>query len=116
MPKAVHQAADRAAFLGHRDEQLAGTAVVEQADGDVALVAGDAELVGDRLAACRAAARGAACRGRFLGLGLVGLGARVERLAFLRAVAIDGQRLEAQLPAVDVRLGDVLGRRVRAAC
>ena len=52
----------------------------------------------------------ASCR-RFV-LGLVGFGAGVQRLAFLRAVAIDRQGLEAQLPALEVRLGDVLGRRV----
>ena len=38
------------AFLGHRDEDLAGRAVLVHADGDVALVAADRELVGDRLA------------------------------------------------------------------
>ena len=40
----VHQAADRAAFFGHRDEQLAGAAVGVEADGDVAFVAGDVNL------------------------------------------------------------------------
>ena len=44
----VHQAADRGAFLGHLEEDLAGLAVRVEADGDVALVAGDVELVGDR--------------------------------------------------------------------
>ena len=44
---AVHQAADGGAFLGHGDEQFAGLAVLEQADGEVAFVAGDVELVGD---------------------------------------------------------------------
>jgi len=42
---AVHQAADRAAFFGHGDEDFAGLAVFVQADGDVALVAADIELV-----------------------------------------------------------------------
>ncbi len=46
----VHQAADRAAFFGHVDEQLAGAAVVVQADGQVTFVPGHAELVRDRLA------------------------------------------------------------------
>ena len=43
----VHQAGDGGAFLGHADEDFAGAAVGVEADGDVALVAGDAELVGD---------------------------------------------------------------------
>ena len=41
----VHQAADGAAFLGDADEDFAGLAVVVKADGDVAFVAGDVELV-----------------------------------------------------------------------
>lgn len=45
--EAVHEAGDRAAFLGHGDEDLAGGAVLVLADGDVALVAADGELVGD---------------------------------------------------------------------
>ena len=45
--EAVHQAADRGAFLGHGDEELAGFAVGIEADGDVALVSADVELVGD---------------------------------------------------------------------
>ena len=105
----VHQAADRGAFLGHRDEQLAGAAVGEEADGDVALVAVDVELVGDDSAACRAAVRGAAwarrrSRPRRVSPSVLG----GERLAFLRAVAVDRQGLEAELPAFEVRLGDVL--------
>ena len=58
----VHQAADGGAFLGHRDEQFAGLAVVEQADGEVAFVAGDIELVGDGRCGCRAG--GGATAGR----------------------------------------------------
>ena len=46
----VHQAADRAAFLGHGDEDFAGRAVFVEADGDVAFVAGDVELVRERVA------------------------------------------------------------------
>ena len=49
MPKASIRPPIVLAFLGHRDEQLARPAVGVQADGDVALVAGDVELVGDRL-------------------------------------------------------------------
>ena len=43
----VHQAGDRGAFFGHADEDLAGLAVGIEADGDVALVAGDGEFVSD---------------------------------------------------------------------
>ena len=43
----VHEAGDGGAFLGHADEDFAGLAVGVEADGDVALVAGEAELVGD---------------------------------------------------------------------
>ena len=80
VPKHVHQAADRRAFLGHRDEQLAGPAVGIEADGDVALVARDVELVGDELAACRAAARarGLASDGLLPSLVLVAFGASVD--------------------------------------
>ena len=42
----VHQAADGAAFLGHVNEELAGLAIFEEADGDITFVTGDLELVG----------------------------------------------------------------------
>src|SRR5258707_318844 len=38
---AVHQAADGGTFFGHGDEKLAGLIVLEQADGEIAFVAGD---------------------------------------------------------------------------
>ena len=50
----VHEAGDGGAFLGHADEDLAGLAVGVEADGDVALVSGEAELVGDARRARRA--------------------------------------------------------------
>ena len=49
----VHEAGDGGAFLGHDDEDFAGLAVFVEADGDVALVAGDGELVSDRAALVR---------------------------------------------------------------
>ena len=49
----VHEAADGAAFLGHLDEELARLAIFEEADGDVAFVAGDLELVVERHARVR---------------------------------------------------------------
>ena len=44
----VHESAERAAFFLHLDEEFAGLAILEHADGDVAFVAGDIELVGER--------------------------------------------------------------------
>ena len=43
----VHEAGDGGAFLGHADEDFAGLAGGVEADGDVALVAGEGELVGE---------------------------------------------------------------------
>ena len=45
-------------------------------------------------------------------MGLVALLGRRERLADLAVVAVDGDRLEAELPGVDVELLDVLDRHV----
>ena len=56
-PEDVHQAADRRALLGHRDEQLAGPAVGVEADVDVALVTLDVELVGQALRVCGSRSR-----------------------------------------------------------
>ncbi len=104
----VHQAADRAPFLRHRDEELSGPSVVVEADGDVALVASHVELVGHAAAGVRQPlpSRGS----RHLGGSLIGLGARVERLAFLRAVAVDRKRLQPQPPSLHVGSGDVCRR------
>ncbi len=46
--EAVHEAGDGRAFLGHLDEELARISAGIESDGDVALVASDVELVGDR--------------------------------------------------------------------
>ena len=43
----VHESGDGGAFLGHADEDFAGLAGGVEADGDVALVSGEGELVGD---------------------------------------------------------------------
>ncbi len=47
---AVHQSADGRAFLRHGDEELAGGAVLVQADGQIAFVTADIEAVGDAVA------------------------------------------------------------------
>ena len=49
----IHQARDRRSLLGHADEDLARLVVGVEADGDVALVAGDGELVRDGRALLR---------------------------------------------------------------
>ena len=108
----VGEARDRRAFLRHRQEQLAGLAVLVEADGDVALVAGDVELVRDRLPLV-----GQPVTAR-RGFGAVGAGRdgllvlrRVERLRALAAVAVDRHGLRADPPRVDVGLLDLLDRR-----
>ena len=58
----VHEAADGRAFLRDVDEDLAGRALVVQADGDVALLLADAELVRDRTGARPAGGGGRARR------------------------------------------------------
>ena len=103
----IHQPPDRAPLLRHRDEQLAGAAVVVEADGDVALMAPHIELVGD--AAARVGETLAPGSGRHLGCRLVSLGARVEGLALLRAVTVDRQGLQPHPPAFHVGTAD-LGR------
>ena len=78
----VHEARDGGAFLGHADEDFTGAAVGVEPDGDVAFVAGDAELVRDAGAlGGQAVADGA---GRALLVGCVGVfGAVVEELVEL---------------------------------
>ncbi len=119
--EAVHEAADGAAFLGHGDEQFAGHAVLVEADGDVAFVASDVELVGDGEALVGEAMTDGARRsvsivgfdGSGSGFDLLQAVGRVrtfgvERLRTLGAVAIDGDRFEAELPGLDVGLHDVV--------
>jgi hypothetical protein len=43
----VHESGDGGAFLGHADEDFAGLAGGVEADGDVALVSGEGEFVGE---------------------------------------------------------------------
>ena len=47
--EALDEARESGAFLAHLDEDLAGLAVLEEADGEVALVTCYRELVGDRI-------------------------------------------------------------------
>ena len=107
-PKGVHQAADSASFLRHRDEQFTRSAVVVEADGDVALMATHVELVG-HAAAGVGEPLPPRCRGH-LRRGLVGFRTGVERLALLRTIAVDRQGLEPHPPALHVRSGNI-GRR-----
>src|SRR5205823_5752247 len=83
-----------------------GRAVLVLADGDVALVAADGELVGDRLTLVRQfAADGGGADAKQLETRLVFRGG--ERLRALAAVAVDGDGLEAELPGLVVRLLDL---------
>jgi len=104
----VHQAGDRAAFLGDLDEHLARGAIVILANVDVALVAGDIELVAQRATVLRQAS---ADRSEFrLGRYFLGLARGVQRLRALAPVAVDGHRLDPEAPRFEVRLHDVLDR------
>ena len=89
--KAVHQAADGGAFLGHGDEDLARLSVGIDAHGDVAFVSGDVELVGD----------GEALVGQAVADGARRLGGLVDRLC--RPVLLARRR---QAGYADVTLSD----------
>lgn len=90
----VHQTGDGGAFLGHGDEDLAGAAVLVLADGDVALVAADAELVGDRLALVgELPSHRRRCDAEGFQAGLVAGGG--EGLGALATVTVDGHGLQA---------------------
>ena len=104
----VHHAGHRAAFLGHPQEDLAGLAVFEEADGQVALVAGDAELVGHGLALVGQPPAYGLDLGRLFILRRLG----AQRLGALRAVAVDSQGLEPHRPALHVHVHDVFDRRL----
>ena len=126
--EAVHQAADGRSFFRHGDEQFAGLAVGIEADGDVALVVPDLELVRDRSALfLQAVAHGAGrsvhvlflethgrvARAHTGGRAFCGLGAcGRQRLRFLAAVAIDGYCFQAELPGLDVGFADVFDRSI----
>ena len=60
--KRIHQARDGRAFLRHLDEDFAWLAVVVEAHRDVAFVAADGELVGERSALVGQAGGASACR------------------------------------------------------
>lgn len=62
----IHETGNGGAFLGHADKEFAGYAVLIEAHGDVALMAGDGELVGERGALLRQAVAQRARRGRLL--------------------------------------------------
>ena len=101
-----------------RDEDLAGRAVLVQADGDVALVAADRELVRDRraLVGQLAARERAAAAGGFASPPRPLVVAGVERLGALAAVAVDRDGLEAELPRLDVGRSMSSTASRRSAC
>ena len=114
--EAVHESGDGGAFLGHGDEDFAGVSARIEADGDVALVSAHVELVGDGHALFfELVADGSRRRVQVLLLdhGLYGSDSFVggfggfrscgrERLRLLASVAIDSNRLQAELPSLDV--------------
>ena len=51
--EALDQAGKRRAFLAHLDEDLSGAAIIEEADGEVALITGYREFMGDGLPGIR---------------------------------------------------------------
>src|SRR3990172_7894881 len=104
----VQHAGERRPLLRHRHEDLPRRAVLVAAGGDVPLVPLDRELVRQRGAGggqppphrVGAVVRFLLPSSTFL--------ARAEHLRPLGAVAVDGQRLQPVLPALDVRLLDLL--------
>ena len=113
--EAVHHAGEGRAFLGHGDENLARLPVRVEPDGDVALVAGDGELVGDGLAGGRQLApiegpgdprgRSPGAEGGFHLDFLGGKG-----LDPLGGVAVDGDGLQPQAPGLEVGLHNLFHR------
>ena len=126
---AVHQSSNGRSLLGHSDEHLAGCAVLEQADRQIALVAGDIKFVSYRLAGLGQAPAERLVDlflqtdqlilqllnplirrdGEFTLGALAGLGG-VERLGPLRSVAINRDALEPQFPRLCVGVGNIRDR------
>src|SRR5688572_8523041 len=101
----IHHSRERRALLRHLDEDLAGSAVVKEPDGDVALVTFDGELVRDGVARVGETPPGTRDLDDALGDGRAlqrvgALPARPKRLDLLAAVAIDGDRFHAVLPGL----------------
>src|SRR5438874_10332959 len=106
----VHQAGHRRPVLRDVDEDVAGAAVVVEADVDVALVVADLELAADLGAVERQALALVHLDGRRRDGGLAVLAGARERLLDLAVVAVDRDRLDAELPRVDVEVHHVLDR------
>ena len=127
----IHQPADGAAFLRHGDEKFTRLTIFVQTDCDVPLVTGDFEPMGQRRARVRHAMPNrlvelAAQRCQFLFelenalLQCVYLGAdvgyrahvfclaSVQRRGALRAVAINRDRFQSELPPFHVSVHDVV--------
>src|SRR5437588_5887635 len=110
----VHQACHRRAVLGDVDEDVARAAVVVQTDVDVALVVTDLELAADLGAVERQSLPLVHLHGRCSDGRLAVLAGARERLRDLAVVAVERDRLDAELPGVDVEVhhvldGDLLG-------
>ena len=125
--KRVHEAGDGRAFLGHGNEYLAGLAVLVESDRQVTLMSRDGELVGHGRPSIRQTMAHGARRciriiqSRFsssLGielvqnvlncLGLLVFLAGHQHLVGLRAIAVDCNSLQTQLPGLYVSILDLL--------
>ena len=109
----VHQTADGRTFFGHCDEQFAWCAVFKQADSDVTIVSANRELVSQRLTSSRESTtnRPGLNDDGFAALLTVTLFRSCQRLALLRAVAINRESFQTQLPAFLVSVFDVFDSR-----
>ena len=131
----VHETANGRSFLGHRDEQFAGLAVLEQTDGQITFVAGDVEFVRDgRPGLGQTAAQGLDRVGsqsryfhfQFLyagwqwldfaaGVGPVAAFAGlpgVEGLRAFRAITINRHAFDTHFPRVNISVADVFDGRL----
>lgn len=116
--EAIHQAADGATFFCHGDEDFTGSSIWVETDVDVAFVAGDTELVGDRVS-CIGQSFAAWFEDDFLGdlfddlgrssvFGLLPFGLCREWLALFRAIAVDSNSFQAEFPTPVVCVFDIL--------
>ena len=105
----VHQSADGGAFLRHLQEDLAWLAIFVETNGEVALLTGNIEAVRDRRALHWEASAGhtRTCEYVVAYGRLILLLAGVEWLRALRAIAIDRDRLQAELPPFQVDAFDI---------
>ena len=113
----IHQAADGATLFCHRNKYFTRSAVRIETDVNIALVAADTELVCHGVASVWQSftsrlvnhflfrSRGSIFR--FLAFAL-----RRKRLALLRTIAVDRNRLETKFPAPEIGFGNISHRAI----